>query len=87
MQKILKELFLQHDMEILQKKTDPAILQRIAANEGMLKKKFNKWQHVRLLDILDDKDLLASHRAYDHFVSGVRYGVMFMIEALNTADE
>jgi len=46
----------------------------------MLKKDFNKWQKKRLLHLLDDKDLLAEQRASDSFASGVRFGVIFMIE-------
>ena len=77
MQSILEKLFYQYDSARVE---DPAILQRIATNAGMLKKDFNKWQKVRLLNIVDDKDFLAVERANDSFASGVRYGVQFMVE-------
>ena len=77
MQSILETLFYNHNSA---KKQNKAALQRIAANTGMLKKDFNKWQKKRLLHLLDDKDLLAEQRASDSFASGVRFGVIFMIE-------
>ncbi|MCL2562841.1 MAG: hypothetical protein FWE08_02250 [Oscillospiraceae bacterium] len=77
---ILENLFYQHDFT---QETDRAALQRIATNTGMLKKDFNKWQKKRLLHIIDDKNLLAAQRANNSFVSGVRYGVMFMVEVFN----
>jgi len=82
MKNILQEIFYQEDFKILTNNRDPEILQRIATNSGMLKKDFNKWQKKILLRIIDDNDLLACNRANDNFISGVRYGVMFMIEAL-----
>lgn len=77
MPSILENLFYQH---YLTQEKDKALLQRIATNTGMLKKDFNAWQKKRLLDIVDDKDLLAFEQANDSFASGVRYGVLFMIE-------
>jgi len=77
MQSILETLFHQHDVA---HEKDKAALQRIAANTGMLKKDFNKWQKKRLLRIIDDKDLLADQRAKNSFARGVRYGAMFMVE-------
>jgi len=80
MQDILEHLFRTHRPK-RDKYTEE--INRIAANEGMLKKDFNKWQRVRLLDIIDDKDLIAAKWAEDSFSEGVRYGVRFMVEALN----
>jgi len=83
MQSILETLFYRHDFA---REQDKAALQRIAANTGMLKKDFNKWQKERLLYILDDKDLLAAQRASDSFASGVRFGVMLMVEVFCEKD-
>jgi len=77
---ILEDLFYQH---YLTQEKDQATLQRIATNTGMLKKDFNTWQKKRFLHIIDDKDLLAYIQASDSFASGVRYGLMFMMEVLN----
>lgn len=79
MQSILENIFRQYDLPL----EDKATLQRIATNTGMLKKDFNKWQKKRLLRIMDDKNFIAYQQASDSFVSGVRYGVMFMIEVLH----
>ena len=83
MQSILERLFYQHDCT---QEDDKAALQRIASNTGMLKKDFNKWQKKILLHIIDDKDFIAYKRANDSFASGVRYGVMFMLEVFNEKD-
>ena len=80
MRSILEDLFHQHD---LIKEMDKATLQRIATNSGMLKKNFNKWQKKILLRLIDDKDAIAAQQASNSFASGVRYGVMFMVEVFN----
>jgi len=82
MQGILESLFHQHGLA----QEDKSALQRIAANTGMLKKDFNKWQKKRFLRIIDSKDLIAYKQARDSFANGVRYGAMFMIEVLNEKD-
>jgi len=82
MSSILENLFYQHDSA---RQVDAATLQRIAANTGMLKKGFNKWQKKRLLHIIDDKDWIAYERACDSFASGVRYGALFMLEVLGNS--
>lgn len=83
MQSILDGLFYQH---YLTQEKDKATLQRIATNAGMLKKDFNKWQNARLLHIIDDKDLLAYEQAHNSFASGVRYGIMLMMEVFQETD-
>ena len=84
MQSILDGLFYQH---YLTQEKDQAVLQRLASNTGMLKKDFNKWQKKRFLDIIDDKDLLAFEQANDSFVSGVRCGVLFMMEVFQETEQ
>jgi len=83
MQSILDDLFYQHYR--IQEK-DPAALQRIATETGMLKKDFNNWQKTRLRRLIDDKDLLAYEQANNSFASGVRYGVRFMLEVFSAND-
>jgi len=83
MPSILENIFYQHYRA---QEKDPASLQRIATNTGMLKKDFNKWQKKRFLHIIDDKDLLAYQQANDSFAYGVRYGILFMLEALQAND-
>jgi len=80
MSSILEHLFYQHDCV---RKADAAALQRIAANSAALKKDFSKRQKKILLGIIDDKDSIAYDRACDSFASGVRYGVLFMLEILD----
>ena len=80
MPSILEDLFYQHDRG---RKKDPVILQRIATNMGMLEKDFSDWQEMRLLDIIDDKNLLAWQWADDSFANGVRYGVQLMVEVFH----
>jgi len=82
MKNILQEIFHKHDREFFRNMQDPAILQRIASNEGMLTKNFNKWQRKMMLRITDDNDELSDSRAKEHFMYGVQYGVTFMIEVL-----
>ena len=77
MSNILDDLFYQHG---LTQDKDKAALQRIATNTGMLKKDLNKWQKKRFLRIIDDKNLLADQQANDSFASGVRFGVLLMVE-------
>ena len=80
MQSILETLFGQHN---LAREPDPAALQRIASNAGMLKKGLNPWQKKRLLGIIDDKDLLAYQWASESFVSGLRFGILLMSAVLD----
>jgi len=80
MRPILDHLFYQHDRK---REQDKAALQCIATNTGMLEKECNQWQKDRLLDIIDGKDALACQRANDSFTSGVRYGVLFMMEVFS----
>jgi len=82
MKNILQEIFHKHDMEFFRNMQAPAVLQRIASNESMLTKDFNKWQRKMMLRITDDNDELSDSRAKEHFMFGVQYDVKFMIEVL-----
>ena len=84
MPSILDTLFYQHART---HKEDPAVLQRIATNTGMLKKNFNKWQRVRLLRIIDDKDQLAWQHAHTSFKTGARFGIQLMLEVFADNDD
>ena len=80
MRSILENLFCEYDCTY---EKDQALLQRIATNTELLEKDFNNRQQERFLDMIDDKDFLAVQQASDSFASGLRYGVLFMIEVFS----